>query len=302
MIVLNKIIGLFLIILVGVYGTKKKIINEEVNKGLRRILLEITLPLMIINSFTITFEESMKKNVLMAFIYSIIFMIVGGIISYIFLLPLKSEKKRILHFANVFSNCGFIGFPLINSIYGAEGVVYTSIFNMIFTISLWTYGVMIFTNSLSKENIKKVFINPAVIAVYIGIVIMILKINVPSFIIDTTKIVGDMTAPISMIIVGSILSNVNVKDIFKEKSIYYGALIKLIIIPSILYLISILIKDKSNVINTLIILQGMPAAAMTSILAADYNTEKEYSAIVVFVTTLLSIITIPVLSQIISSI
>ena len=302
MIVLNKIIGLFLIILVGVYGTKKKIINEEVDKGLRRILLEITLPLMIINSFTITFEESMKKNVLMAFIYSIIFMIGGGIISYIFLLPLKSEKKRILHFANVFSNCGFIGFPLINSIYGAEGVVYTSIFNMIFTISLWTYGVMIFTNSLSKENIKKVFINPAVIAVYIGIVIMILKINVPSFIIDTTKIVGDMTAPISMIIVGSILSNVNVKDIFKEKSIYYGALIKLIIIPSILYLISILIKDKSNVINTLIILQGMPAAAMTSILAADYNTEKEYSAIVVFVTTLLSIITIPILSQVISSI
>ena len=302
MIVLNKIIGLFLIILVGVYGTKKKIINEEVNKGLRRILLEITLPLMIINSFTITFEESMKKNVFMAFIYSIIFMIVGGFISYIFLLPLKSEKKRILHFANVFSNCGFIGFPLINSIYGAEGVVYTSIFNMIFTISLWTYGVMIFTNSLSRENIKKVFINPAVIAVYLGIIIMIFKVNLPAFIIDTTKIVGDMTAPISMIIVGSILSNVNVKDIFKEKSIYYGALIKLIIIPSVLYLISILIKDKSNVINTLIILQGMPAAAMTSILAADYNTEKEYSAIIVFVTTLLSIITIPVLSQIISSI
>lgn len=302
MVVLNKIIGLFLIILVGVYGTKKKIINEEVNKGLRRILLEITLPLMIINSFTITFEESMKKNVFMAFIYSIIFMIVGGFISYIFLLPLKSEKKRILHFANVFSNCGFIGFPLINSIYGAEGVVYTSIFNMIFTISLWTYGVMIFTNSLSRENIKKVFINPAVIAVYLGIIIMIFKVNLPAFIIDTTKIVGDMTAPISMIIVGSILSNVNVKDIFKEKSIYYGALIKLIIIPSVLYLISILIKDKSNVINTLIILQGMPAAAMTSILAADYNTEKEYSAIIVFVTTLLSIITIPVLSQIISSI
>ena len=302
MVVLNKIIGLFLIILVGVYGTKKKIINEEVNKGLRRILLEITLPLMIINSFTITFEESMKKNIFMAFIYSIIFMIVGGIISYIFLLPLKCEKKRILHFANVFSNCGFIGFPLINSIYGAEGVVYTSIFNMIFTISLWTYGVMIFTNSLSRENIKKVFINPAVIAVYLGIIIMIFKVNLPAFIIDTTKIVGDMTAPISMIIVGSILSNVNVKDIFKEKSIYYGALIKLIIIPSILYLISALIKDKSNVINTLIILQGMPAAAMTSILAADYNKEKEYSAIVVFVTTLLSIITIPILSQVISSI
>ena len=299
MVILNKIIGLFLIILIGVYGTKKEIINEEVNKGLRKILLEITLPLLIINSFTFTFDESMSKNVIMAFIYSAVFMLVGAIISYIFLFPLKSEKKKILHFANVFSNCGFIGFPLINSIYGAEGVVYTSIFNMIFTIALWTYGVMIFTNSISKENIKKVFVNPAVIAVYIGIIIMIFKINLPLFIIDTSKIVGDMTAPISMIIVGSILSKVRIKDIFKEVSIYYGAVIKLIIIPSILYLMSFLIKDKSNVVNTIIILQGMPAAAMTSILAADYNKEKEYSAIVVFVTTLLSIVTIPILAQII---
>lgn len=299
MIILNKILGLFLIILIGVYGTKKEIITEEVNKGLRKILLEITLPLLIVNSFTFTFDDSMKKNVFMAFIYSAIFMLIGGIISYVFLMPLKSEKKKILHFANVFSNCGFIGFPLINSIYGAEGVVYTSIFNMIFTIALWTYGVMIFTNSISKENIKKVFVNPAVIAVYIGIIIMIFKITLPTFIIDTTKIVGDMTAPISMIIVGSILSKVKIKDIFKEISIYYGALIKLIIIPSILYLISLLIKDRSNVINTLIILQGMPAAAMTSILAADYNKEKEYSAIVVFVTTLLSMFTIPILAQII---
>lgn len=299
MVILNKILGLFLIMLIGVYGTKKEIITEEVNKGLRKILLEITLPLLIVNSFTFTFDDSMKKNVFMAFIYSAIFMLIGGIISYIFLIPLKSEKKKILHFANVFSNCGFIGFPLINSIYGAEGVVYTSIFNMIFTIALWTYGVMIFTNSISKENIKKVFVNPAVIAVYIGIIIMVFKITLPIFIIDTTKIVGDMTAPISMIIVGSILSKVKIQDIFKELSIYYGALIKLIIIPSILYLISLLIKDRSNVINTLIILQGMPAAAMTSILAADYNKEKEYSAIVVFVTTLLSMFTIPILAQII---
>ena len=299
MVILNKILGLFLIMLIGVYGTKKEIITEEVNKGLRKILLEITLPLLIVNSFTFTFDDSMKKNVFMAFIYSAIFMLIGGIISYIFLIPLKSEKKKILHFANVFSNCGFIGFPLINSIYGAEGVVYTSIFNMIFTIALWTYGVMIFTNSISKENIKKVFVNPAVIAVYIGIIIMVFKITLPIFIIDTTKIVGDMTAPISMIIVGSILSKVKIQDIFKELSIYYGALIKLTIIPSILYLISLLIKDRSNVINTLIILQGMPAAAMTSILAADYNKEKEYSAIVVFVTTLLSMFTIPILAQII---
>ncbi|WP_294189377.1 AEC family transporter [uncultured Clostridium sp.] len=300
MIVLNKIISLFLIILIGVYGSKKNIINEEINKGLRRILLEVTLPLLVINSFSFEFSDGMGKNVLTAFIYSITFMALGAIISYIFLFPFKGEKKKILHFANVFSNCGFIGFPIINSIYGAEGVVYTSIFNMVFTIALWTYGVMIFSDKMSKENIKKVLVNPAIIAVYIGIPIMLFNIKLPSFLLDTTKIVGDMTAPISMIIVGSILSKVRIKDVFKEISIYYEALIKLIIIPLILFLIKIIIKDNTTVINTIIVLQAMPAAAMTSIFAADFNKEKEYSAKVVFITTLLSIITIPIITKIIN--
>lgn len=300
MIVLNKIISLFLIILIGVYGSKKNIINEEINKGLRRILLEVTLPLLVINSFSFEFSDGMGKNVLTAFIYSITFMALGAIISYIFLFPLKGEKKKILHFANVFSNFGFIGFPIINSLYGAEGVVYTSIFNMVFTIALWTYGVMIFSDKMSKEKIKKVLVNPAIIAVYIGIPIMLLNIKLPTFLLDTTKIVGDMTAPISMIIVGSILSKVRIKDVFKEVSIYYEALIKLIIIPLILFLIKIIIKDNTTVINTIIVLQAMPAAAMTSIFAADFNKEKEYSAKVVFITTLLSIITIPIITKIIN--
>ena len=300
MVLLNKIIALFLIILIGMYGTRKNIINEEVNKGLRRILLEITLPLLVINSFSFDFAEGMGKNVLTSFIYSIVFIAIGGIISYILLIPMKGEKKKILHFANVFSNCGFIGFPIINSLYGAEGVVYTSIFNMIFTIVIWTYGVMIFSDKISKENIKKVLVNPAIIAVYIGIPMMLFKIKLPSAILDTAKIVGDMTAPISMIIVGSILSKINIKDVFKEVSVYYGALIKLVLIPLGLIGIKAVLKDNSNIINTIIIIQAMPAAAMTSIFAADFNKEKEYSAIVVFITTLLSIVTIPIIARIIS--
>ena len=300
MVVLNKIISLFLILLIGVYGTKKNIISEEVNKGLRRILLEITLPLLVINSFSFEFSDGMGNNVLRAFFYSVAFMILAAIISYIFLLPIKDEKKKILHFANVFSNCGFIGFPIINSLYGPEGVVYTSIFNMVFTMSLWTYGVMIFSDKISKENIKKVLLNPAIIAVYIGIPMMLFKVQLPSFILDTTKIVGDMTAPISMIIVGSILAKVRIKDVFKEISVYYGSLIKLIIIPLVLILIKLALKDNSTIINTMIVIQAMPAAAMTSIFAADFNKEKEYSSIVVFITTLLSIITIPIISKIIN--
>ena len=158
---------------------------------------------------------------------------------------------------------------------------------------------MIFSDKVSKKNMKQVLLNPAIIAVYLGIPIMLLNIKLPSFLLDTTKIVGDMTAPTSMIIVGSILSKVKIKDVFKEISIYYGALIKLIIIPLGLLVIKKALNDNTTIINTIIVIQAMPAAAMTSIFAADFNKEKEYASIVLFITTLLSIITIPIMSKII---
>ena len=295
MIVLKEIMSLFLIILIGVYGEKRNIISDEVNEGLRKILLEITLPLLIINSFNFTFEEGMKGNVIIAFIYSIAFFIIGIIISHIFLIIIKGEKKKILHFANIFSNCGFIGFPIINSLFGAEGMVYGSIFNTIFNVFLWTYGIMIFSNKITKDNIKNVILNPSIIAVYIGISMMLFNIKLPSFILESTKLVGNMTAPISMIIIGVMLAKVNIKDIFKEPSVYYGALIKLVIIPCILYIIKLFLKDNSTIINTAILIQAMPAGAMTTIFSANFNKEKEYSTIVVFISTLLSVITIPII-------
>lgn len=298
--IVKEITSLFLIMLIGVYGKRKNIINEEINIGLRKILLEITLPLLVINSFSFDFQDKMKRNILIAFIYSIAFFIIATIISYIFLIPIKGDKKRILHFANVFSNCGFIGFPVINNLYKAEGMVYGSIFNMVFTIFLWTYGIVIFSNKINKKNIKKVFSNPSIVAVYIGISMMLLNIKPPSFILESMKMVGNMTPPISMIIVGGILAKVKVKDLFKEVSIYYGALIKLILIPLTLYIIKLFLKDNSNIINTIIILQAMPAAAMTSIFATNFNKEKEYSAVVVFLSTLLSIITIPLIVSFVS--
>lgn len=298
--VINGVISLFLIMLLGVYGSKKNIITNEINKGLTEILLKITLPLMIVSSFVFRFDQSMKANIIKAFLYAFLTFIIVAIISYVFLTPIKSEKRGILQFANVFSNCGFIGFPIMESIYGLEGVVYTSIFNMYFAIFTWTYGVMIFTGNVTLKEIKKVLLNPCVIAVYIGMFIMVFNIQIPIVIYSTIKTVGSMTAPLSMIIVGVILSKASIKEYLKEWTIYYESIIKLLIIPLIIYFITLFIGDSSKVSNTMIILSAMPAAAMTSILAENFNKEKEYASVIVFFTTLFSIITFPIILRLIS--
>lgn len=294
-VIVNGIISLFLIILVGVYAAKKRIITKEINKGLTNILLKITLPCLVVSSFIFDLSDELKDNIIRCFIYSPLVLIISIVISYILLIPIKGEKKIIIQFANVFSNCGFIGFPIVFSIYGNEGVIYASIFNLFFTAFLWTYGVILFNGKMKREDIKKVLLNPAIVAVFIGLIIMIFGFDIPSVLSSTLDLVGNMTSPLSMIIVGVILGNAKIISYLKDKTIYYSAFLKLIIMPCILILISRLLKDTSLVIKTLIIVTAMPAAAMTSILAESFDKESEYSAVIVFITTLFSVITFPIL-------
>jgi malate permease and related proteins len=303
MTIIKSVISLFLIMLVGVYGSKKGIINSNVNKSLTDILLEILLPCMIITSFSFPYDEGVKSNVLRTFYYSFSAYIIIAILSYLLMLPVKKERKIILHFSNIFTNTGYIGFPILNAIYGAEAVMYGSIFNMFFVIFLWTYGIMIFKGKVEKSELVKEILkalkNPSLIAVYAGIVLIIFDLKLPEVILQSTSAVGSMTGPISMIVVGALSYKIKIREHIKDWTIYYGAVVKLLVIPVILYCISLLVNDRSMVSNTVIILASMPAAAMTSIFADRFNIKRDYAAVIVVATTLLSIFTLPVLLKMI---
>ena len=110
-----------------VFNNAYKIITPTINKGLTNILLEISLPCLVVSSFIFDMNDDLKSNIIKCFIYSPISLIITMIVSYIALYPIKSDKKIIMQFANVFSNCGFVGFPIIYSIFGNEGIIYASI-------------------------------------------------------------------------------------------------------------------------------------------------------------------------------
>lgn len=298
-VIVESVISLFIMILVGVYSSKKKIITPEINKKLVEILIQIALPFMIVSSFIHTYDTTIKANVTKTFYYSIAAYIIMITVSYLLLLPIKNDKKTILHFANVFVNTGYVGFPILNSIYGPEGVIYGSIFNMFFVILLWTYGLILFRDNFEKKELKKEFkkvlLNPSIIAVFLGILIMIFNIRLPRPLLSSVESIGSITGPLSMIIVGVILSNIKIKKYLKDWTIYYGMTVKLIIIPIIMYLVFLLTVGSSIVINTIIIMSAMPASTMTSILAESFDKEKEYAAVVVSLTTLTSLVTVTIL-------
>lgn len=302
--IIKSVISLFLMIMVGVYGHKQKIITSEMNTGLTDILIQIALPMMIVTSFIFTYDNTLKANVIKTFYYSFVVYIVMILLSYLLLLPIKKNKKIILHFANVFPNTGYIGFPILMSIYGPEGVIYGSIFNMFFVIFLWTYGLMLFkddfTNKTFNSEIKKVLLNPSIIAVMIGLIIMVFHIQLPSAILSSMNSIGSMTGPLSMIIIGGILSEAKILHYLMDWTIYYGIILKLLIIPLLIHTIFLLIHHHSMASTAIILMTAMPASTMTSILAKSFNKEANYAAVLVSLSTLLSLITIPFLLKIIT--
>lgn len=302
--IVNSVFSLFVMILVGVYSSRRKIINSALNKSLTDILIQIALPSMILTSFMFTYDDTIKSNIVKTFFYSLIAYIIVIVVSHLLLLPVKGDKKTVLHFANVFTNTGYVGFPILHSIYGPEGVIYGSIFNMFFVIFVWTYGLLLFKGNLKKSELKQelinILLNPSIIAVFLGIIIMIFNIQLPEALSSGIKSIGSMTGPLSMIIIGVILSNVKFKKHLKDWTIYYGIITKLIILPIIIYLVLLVVGDISKATMTVTIMVAMPASTMTSIFAESYNKENEYAAILVSVTTLLSLVTVPILLKIIS--
>jgi len=278
----------------GIYGRKKNIINNTSNKGLTDILLKITLPMMIISSFIrYSYSDELVSNMIKVFIYSMVIHLLLILISKILFIKFEKNKSDILKFATIFSNSGFMGFPVLQSALGSLGVLYGSVFNIPFYIFVWTYGISLFTNKNEKNLFKKIFLNPGIICVFIGLIIFLFSIKIPNVLSDSIKLIGDVTTPISMMIIGYMISGVEFKEIFKEKSVYYVSLVRLIIAPTLTYLLLKLIGANSMLINVAIIIEAMPVAAVCAIYAENNDKESSYASLIVFVTTLLSLVTIP---------
>ena len=291
---INQVIVLFIIMVVGFYAKKKKFLNAETDKGLTELLINITLPFMIVTSFNIKYEAEMVSNAKQILIYSFLIHISLIFISRLFFFKFAKGKQQVFRFITIFSNVGFMGYPVLESIYGGMGVFYAAIFNIPFNLLVWTIGVMLYTGEKDFKSIRKALTNPALMAVCIGMIFFIFSIRLPVPVESSLKLIGSTTTPISMIIIGSILAGLKYKHIFSDLSIYYASAVRLLIIPVIVYVVLKLLKADEMLLNICVILQAMPAAVTTAIIAEKYGGDGLLASQCVFITTIVSVITIPI--------
>ena len=292
-VIVNQVFILFLAMGVGFVANKTGIINAEVNKKLSELLLKIVSPFLVITSFSIEFSREMLINAVIVFTVAFAAHVISAILAYFVFLKFKEDEKKVYKYSMVFSNCAFMGFPVLESLFGKNGIFYGSIYLVTFTIFMWTYGVMLFTECKDLKTIKKAMKTPGIISVLIGMVIFVFQIKLPVPIYKTLEMIGSMNTPIAMLVIGNLLAGIDFKKAFVGKGMYLAVTMRILVVPIAAILIMKLVGLTGDVLGACSALVAMPVAANTAIFAEMYDCNAPLASRCVAISTLMSIFTIP---------
>lgn len=296
-IITEKIMEMFFLLALGAVMFKAGIIDRISNKKLSDILLMVISPSLIISSYQIAFEDRLLKALLITFALSSLSFLLT--ILFCRLCLRKGQDSSVEKMAVIYSNCGFIGIPLINGILGAEGVFCMTAYITVFNVFVWTHGVILMSGEDRKfrwKEMGKNLITPAVIAVIAGLCLFLSGIHLPEVIASPIANVGNMNTPVAMFVAGANLAQGNLLASLKKARVYYISLLKLLVAPAITAALVIMFSPDFQVSLTVFLAAACPSGAMGTMFALRHNKNSEYASELFAVSTLLSLVSIPLLS------
>lgn len=293
---LNLQFMLFALMMVGVIANKVHIITSQNRKAFSDLLINIVLPCNIVNSFLskVEISDSFFRNCVLMLLLSSGIQIFATFISKLLFARFEKKKKNIMSYGLICSNSSFIGLPIAETLYGSIGVMYTSIYQIPTRFTMWTAGLSLFTSVDKKDAFKKLAKHPCIIAIFVGFFLMLLPVSLPSFLQNTIASISRCTIVLSMLVIGAILVETDIRTIFTKEVLYYTA-IRLLLFPLFIFAVLQPFHLDPLLISICVIMSGMPAGSTTSVLADKYNCDPAFASRIIFVSTLFSIFTIPIL-------
>jgi len=301
MTVAEQVAILFILICIGALAGKTKLIRKEAIPSLNNFVLFVVTTSVIIKSFCREFDTDRLKGLIIAVCLAIFAHIINIFIATIVIKDKEKSKQNVLRFATVFSNCGFMAIPLQSAILGDDGVFYGAVYVAVFNIACWTYGLITMSGGKKNLSIRKIFINPGVVGVTIGMIIFVFSINLPDIIYMPLSYVAALNTPLPMIIIGFMLYEIisagktEIKEMLMEKKVYIAIFIRLIVMPLIMFGLMLMLKVDRLILLSNIICVSAPVAATTSMFAEKFGGDKKLSVASVGISTIISLITMPVI-------
>ena len=289
----QQVLVLFILIAVGFVCGKKRIITEHASKKMTDIVLYVVTPCVMVSAFQREFSVELLGQVLIAALVSAAIIAVSIFIVKLVFHDKDINRRKVLQFAVVFSNCGFMSLPLQKELLGDDGWFYGSIFVAVFNIFVWTYGLVDMSGDKKQLSVKKLAFNPGIVGVLVAILLFVCRLRLPDVVLQPITHLANLNTPLPMLIIGFYLSRANFKKAFTDAGAYLSMAIRLVGIPAITALAMSFSGLDRNMVIAFVIASSAPTAATTTMFAAKFNRDVELSVSVVASSTLLSIITMP---------
>jgi malate permease and related proteins len=295
----QEMLVLYCIALLGFIVRKTGILNENANDVLTQLLLYITLPALILFSLDISFSYILISNFIWLTSMSCFILTLSCYLAWWMRKRsnLPKKQKSVYEALVIFGNQGFIGYAVSFILFGKQGIVYLTMFNLCYLLLIWTYGVYLFTRNKNTIKWSSIFLNPGILSTITGLIILFTPITLPDMLSKTLESVGKMTIPLSMMMIGILIANVNHKKIILSLRNWYlwkSALAKLLIIPLLLLPFAVF-SVPLPLLTIAVIVSGMPSAPTISLYSQKYGADTFFASLGVLITTFLCIFTIPLL-------
>jgi len=291
----QQVLTMVILMVIGIICAKVGMIDDETNKKLSNLLLLLVNPLLIFLSYQRPFEVELLNGLKWAIFLSVLAFVIAILGAHVVYRNRNGKDYAIEKFGAVYSNAGFLGIPLVNGIFGSEGVFYLTGYLTVFFIFFWSHGLIVMSGKKDFSAIKKAFLSPAMISIFLGFALFILRIEIPEVIHTPLTLLGNVNTPLAMLVAGVSISSASVKKIVKDKRIYGLCAMRLLILPTLTILSFLPFQAPDIVVRTIAMVAACPIAANLIMLAYRYDREYTYSAQVFAATTIASLVTIPFL-------
>lgn len=291
---------LFAIVIVGYLAGKLNYMGGEFDRKLSSLVINWTCPALILSS-AMTGELPDRKFILPLLAISVVtYVVLTGLA---FWLPRyvtrRCEDEGVVGFAMMFGNVGFMGYPVVASIFGHEAVFYAAVLNVINTFAVFTVGTILITGKGEVEGHhfqKKVLYSTPMLSAYLTMLIVALEVdNIPDYISQPLTMIGNITVPAALLIIGSSMSQLPLKALMGNTTVYVTTILRLGVVPVSMYFLCSLLGFDAYVVNINTVVIAMPVATYGTILCLRHNRDTTLMSEVTFITTILSMITIPLL-------
>ena len=291
--VFSQVMILAIMIAVGFAAAKAGIMTEEGARCCTDIALIIVTPCVIIKSLLREYDHAVMKSLLKAFLLIFLVQVLLIVLSHIFLHSKNKARERVLRFGSIFANCGFMSLPLQQALLGEDGTLYGSAYVIVFNLITWSYGVFLISGDRKYIQPKKLFINPGIIGLAVGLIIFVLSLPVPEVIISVIDYMAAIYTPLPMLIIGYHLAQNNALSALKDVKCIISVLLSMIVYPLAVLGFLYIIGTRGTLLVSIVISVSAPVAAVTTMFSSIFGADTPLSIDMVSVSTLLSIATMP---------